>query len=173
MQSEPAGASRTEVGTSLLDRLIRTSDAILRARTESRRRHLQLTEIQHRVLIEVAQHEPVSPSELARLVHRDNAQVSRILNYLDHGNFLTRTRRPGRPSVAIRLTPTGRATLLQVTEVTRQWEEVILAELSPGEIATANDAISRLYDVALEKFGRKYACNVDLPTSADRAKAAS
>jgi len=166
MQSEPAVGSPPEAGKSLVDRLIRTADAILKSRAECRRGNFRLTEIQHRVLIAVAHHEPVSLTALARLVLRDTAQVSRILNYLVDENFLTRTRQPGRTSVAIRLTRKGRITLSEMAEVTKQWEDTILAELSLGELATANDAIGRLYDVTLEKLGTECAPNVKLPTSA-------
>lgn len=173
MQREPAVTNRTDVGESLIDRLLWTSDAILRWRAVNRRGHLHLTEMQHRVLVEVAQHEPISVTGLARLVHRDNAQVSRTLNCLVDGNFLTRTRRPGSTSAAIRLTPTGRATLSKVEEVTKQWEDTILGELSPDELAVVNDAMRRLYDVTLDMFGNNNAGNAESPILEDRAKAAS
>jgi DNA-binding MarR family transcriptional regulator len=137
-----------DVPESLVERLILVSEAVVRYRIAAYRDRFDLTEIQYRLLMHVAQHSPVTLGQLARLVNRDCAQISRMVRSLVERGFLETGREPGKQAMAIALTGAGREIYRQMTHIGRDWEVAVENQMSAGEIALATGAMERLYDAA-------------------------
>ena len=133
---------------SLSDRLILASEAVVRYRIAAYRDRFDLTEIQYRLLTHVAHHSPITLGQLARLVNRDCAQISRMVKSLISRGLLANGRLPGKQAMAIELTSVGREVHRQMARIGQDWELAVENLISTDEIALASVAIDRLYDAA-------------------------
>jgi DNA-binding MarR family transcriptional regulator len=133
---------------SLSDRLILASEAVVRYRIAAYRDRFDLTEIQYRLLTHVAQHSPITLGQLARLVNRDCAQISRMVKSLLARGLLANGRPPGKQAMAIELTSVGREVHRQMARIGQDWELAVENLISTDEIALASVAMDRLYDAA-------------------------
>ena len=137
-----------DVPESLSDRLILVSEAVVRYRVAAYRDRFDLTEIHYRLLTQVAQHSPITLGQLARLVNRDCAQISRMVKSLISRGLLANGRLPGKQAMAIELTSVGREVHRQMARIGQDWELAVENLISTDEIALASVAMDRLYDAA-------------------------
>lgn len=135
---------------SLADQLIYAAEALVRSRSAAYKERFQLTEVQYRVMMQVAKHAPLSLGELCSLVHRDQGQISRLVKSMTDAGLLTRAKRAGSAAMAIELSPRGRRIFHQMAMVGEEWEVALTAVMSPQDIALASQAASHLYEAAFK-----------------------
>ena len=103
---------------------------------------------QMKVLRLVAHNEPCTSQELAGIIGRDKAQVTRLLQEMLNKGVIERAANPNdKRSQLLSVTETGTAAL----QVMEQAEQKVLAQLSqglePGEIAQFSELLERINSV--------------------------
>lgn len=132
----------------LIEQLILTAEAVVRYRIVAFRRRFKMTELQYRLMMQVAAHAPVSLGQLSNLVNRDCAQVSRTVKCLVEGGLMTNRRERGGPTKSIELSADGAALYAEMQKVGEKFEAALAALISSADAALATDAIERVYEAA-------------------------
>jgi DNA-binding MarR family transcriptional regulator len=100
-----------------------------------------LSDFLWRVIGWVAENEPVSINELAALLQRDVAQVSRAVKELVAVGLLHRAARKGGPGVLITPTPAGRATYARIRRLAHDRDERMTRGLSSEQLRLLEECI--------------------------------
>jgi len=120
------------------------SELLRRSSTVAYRRAFGLSWIEWRVMAQVGEHAPMSLNDLADLLNLDPGQVSRAVKGLALRGLLSRTPRPGGPSVHIAVTEEGRALHGRMRELAIARHRFLVSELSPEEIRTTGRVLDTL-----------------------------
>ncbi|MEZ5607515.1 MAG: MarR family transcriptional regulator [Burkholderiaceae bacterium] len=108
-----------------------------------------ITRREWRVLAQLAAHEGVQSSELARHAALDRARTSRALTGLVAKGLVERTPRPGdRREVLVRLSPQGRALHAALLPRVMQINRELLSALNEGEVRQLEQFFARLQQQA-------------------------
>jgi DNA-binding MarR family transcriptional regulator len=88
---------------------------------------------------------PLSPTRLAELVVRTTGSMTKVIDRLERQGLVRRLKDPndGR-GVLVALTAKGRRTCDRASDAYVAGRERVLARLAPDEIATIDDALTRL-----------------------------
>lgn len=122
-----------------------------------------ITRREWRMVAQLAVHEGVQSSELARHAALDRARTSRALTGLEAKGLVERTPRPGdRREVLVRLTPQGRALHAALLPRVMQINRELLSALDEGEV----EQLERFF-VRLQQ--RAEAMRADARGAAERA----
>lgn len=98
------------------------------------------------VLAVVGEEKPLSQIEISERLGIDRNTMVLLLDDLETGGFVTRTRDPqDRRAYLIALTPTGRDVLAQGTQMAHRTNDEVLSPLSPDERAQLHALLSRLF----------------------------
>ena len=101
---------------------------------------------QPRVLSELYHNESVTQKELADLSCLDPATLSRLLDRMEEGRYITRNFNPdSRRSFLISLTDEGRAMAEKVWEAFHELEDDMLDGLSEEELEVLGEYMERIY----------------------------
>src|SRR5690606_24296067 len=106
-QSGTAARTAQRLPDRMVDQLILAAEAVVRYRIATYRDRFKLTELQYRMMMHVEQHGPISVGELAVLVGRDVAQVSRTVKALVDTGLMDCQRTRGNIAKSLRLSPEG------------------------------------------------------------------
>ncbi len=98
---------------------------------------------------------PLSINELAGILNRGVAQVSRTVKRLVGLGLLKRENVGGGPGVAIRPTPAGEAAYAPLVEVAVESERELTAGLTEDELKTLDRIISVMSENALARLARE------------------
>jgi DNA-binding MarR family transcriptional regulator len=94
-----------------------------------------LTPMHTRVLKVIHHKSPCTAIDVATVLHRDKAQVTRLLNSLIEQEMITKHANPeDKRSQFLRLTNRGEALMEQILEINDELSELMTAGLSEGEI---------------------------------------
>jgi hypothetical protein len=102
MQLEDDTPAASPIGSGgMVEHLILMAETAVRYRLAIYRNRFRLTELQYRLMMHVAEQGMVSLTQLARLVNRDCAQVSRSVKGLVAAGMMSAGRQQGKVAVAI------------------------------------------------------------------------
>lgn len=138
----------------MVDQLILTAEAVVRYRIATYRNRFKLTELQYRMMMHVEQHAPISVGELAALVGRDIAQVSRTVKALVDTGLMVCKRTPGKIAKSLCLSPKGNAVYLEMAAVGEDWDHAISRALPSEDLVHAVHVMKRLNEEAHRIMGR-------------------
>lgn len=136
---------------SLLDQVICASDALIRCRYAAFRDRFGITEIQCRILMQLAQAAPINLSQLAQSIDRDVAQISRTIRVLEERGLVQSGKRTGKQALAIELTGLGRTVQRQMARMACEMEQAVISQMSPADITLTHAAMERLRDAVRDK----------------------
>lgn len=123
-------------------RLIRMNQTF----TNQRLADLGLSSGLYYFVLELLTQDRMTMSDLSKAVGVDNGHCSRAIDRLVKLGYVSRSRdRSDRRSTKVTLTDTGRAAASQVTDVVREWVEIIHRGIPANEIAIANSVIDHYY----------------------------
>jgi DNA-binding MarR family transcriptional regulator len=98
------------------------------------------------VLTIVGEEKPLSQIEISERLGIDRNTMVLLLDELEAGGFVTRTRDPqDRRAHLVALTPAGRDVLAQGTRLAQRTNDEVLSPLSPAERAQLHALLSRLF----------------------------
>jgi DNA-binding MarR family transcriptional regulator len=136
-------------------RLVRLVDFIHRSASRAFPRQSGLSDFEWRTVALVCEMPRLSINELAALLHRGVAQVSRTVKKLVAAGLLHRANRTGGPGVLITPTPLGRTVYGPLEKLARQRNAAIVAGLSEKELKILDHCITVMTDNAREQLARE------------------
>ena len=150
--------------------LLRRSGAL------AQRRLFDLSELEWRIVTQVAAYGPVSLNGLADLLVQDRGQLSRVVKVMVGRGLLTRERKPGGPGIVIELSKSGEALYYQMVDWALERDEALTTGTPPEDIETLRRTLDRMVGkarVLLEQERRAASapgedCEKGRPTDADR-----
>ena len=150
--ADPAagGASARGILHSLVTiRMIRLFILLRRGGILAQRRRFDLSEVEWRVMTELAETAPLSLNGLAEALLLDRGQLSRAVKAMVDRGLLTRERKPGGPEIEIGLSAAGRALHGEMVGWVVERDERLTRGLDPADI----DALWRVADAMIERAG--------------------
>ena len=138
-------------------RIIRLVNFIRRGSGLAFRRTSGLSDFEWGVLTRVCETPPLSINELAGILNRGVAQVSRTVKRLVAAGLLNRARCAGGPGVAITPTPLGKAVYAPLATQAIQNEKELTTGLSDEDRATLDRCIAVMTQNALARLAREQA----------------
>ena len=148
-------------------RLFRLVDFIHRSASRAFPRVSGLSDFEWRVATTVCEIPELSINELAALLHRGVAQVSRTVKKLVAVGLLHRANRTGGPGVLITPTSLGRTLHGPLAELARQRNAAIVAGLTPEELRVLDRCITIMTTNALAQLAREEQAAQASPAPAD------
>jgi len=136
-------------------RLVRLVDFMSRAASLAFPRVSGLSDFEWRIVAWVCEMPPLSINDLAELLHRGVAQVSRTVKKLVAAGLLHRASRGGGPGVLITPTRLGRTVYGPLESLARQRNAAIIAGLGPDELKVLDHCIVVMMNNALEQLARE------------------
>ncbi len=109
------------------------------------------------MLARVCETPPLSINELAALLHRGVAQVSRTVKKLVTAGLLHRENRGGGPGVAISPTQIGRAVYAPLVALARESDAAIVTGLEESELRTLDRCLAVMTENALARLALEQA----------------
>lgn len=125
-------------------RISSLSELLRRSSTLANRRKFGLSWIEWRVISQVGEHAPLSLNQLADLLNLDRGQVSRAVKGLALRGLLSRTPRPGGPSIVIAVTDEGGRLHARMVDLAMERYDFLVSGLSAEEIEQAGRALDAL-----------------------------
>lgn len=110
----------------------------------AQRRHFDLSELEWRVMTQVAKFGPLSLNGLAELLLQDRGQLSRTVKAMVERNLLTRERKPGGPEIVIELSEEGAALHSRMIERAIARDHALTEGIAPEDIATLWRVLDRM-----------------------------
>ena len=131
------------------------------------RRISGLSDFETRLLSLVCEVPPVSINELAEMLDRGVAQVSRTVKRLVAAGLLNRARCRGGPGVAISPTPQGRAVYAPLVAEAVETQRQLTAGLSAEDLANLDRYVAVITGNALARLAREQALQGEVDAEAD------
>src|SRR5690606_36572597 len=128
-------------------RMIALFSLLRRGGSLAQRRQFDLSELEWRVMVNVA-FSPQSLTGLAELLVLDPGQLSRAIKAMAQRGLVTRERKPGGPEIAIELSKEGEALHKRMIEWAVERDTALTSGLSPDEIATLRRVLTHMIDKA-------------------------
>ena len=122
--------------------LLRRSGAL------AQRRLFDLSELEWRIVTQVAAFGPVSLNGLAELLVQDRGQLSRVVKAMVARGLLTRERKPGGPGIVIDLSEQGEGLYGQMVAWALERDEALTGGIPPDEVATLRRTLDRMTEKA-------------------------
>ena len=144
--SEEGVRRRNALRGLLTVRISSLSELLRRSSTLANRRAFGLSWIEWRVMSQAGDQE-LSLGDLSDLLNLDAGQVSRAVKGLAERGLLSRTRRPGGPSVVIAPTEAGKHVHAGMVDQATARTEFLLADIPSEEVAQ----LARLLDVLRDR----------------------
>jgi DNA-binding MarR family transcriptional regulator len=135
-------------------RITNLSELLRRSSTIAYRRGFGLSWIEWRVMSQVGEHAPLSLNDLSELLNLDPGQVSHAVKGLATRELLSRSRKPGGPSLIITLTPDGEDMYARMIDFAVARYEFLVDEIAGEEIEQAArvlDAVSLKAQLLLDR----------------------
>jgi DNA-binding MarR family transcriptional regulator len=110
----------------------------------AQRRHFDLSELEWRVITQVAEFAPLSLNGLAELLVQDRGQLSRTIKGMAERGLLTRERKPGGPEIVIELSKEGRALHSRMIERAIERDRILTQDIPPEDIAAFWRVLDRM-----------------------------
>ena len=102
------------------------------------------------MLRRIAEHDPLRPGELARLLGVRASHVTRQVQRLQQAGYVTRVPDPDAPRTRrIRLTPAGEDAVARLGDAGARGMQMVLAHWSPGELRALAGLFGRMTEVLL------------------------
>jgi DNA-binding MarR family transcriptional regulator len=136
-------------------KLIRLVDFLSRAASIAFPRVSGLSDFEWRVVAWSCEIPGLSLNDLAALLHRGAAQVSRTVKKLVSAGLLNRVRRQGGPGVLIGPTALGRTVYGPLANLARQRNAEIIAGITPREIRLLERCIATMMSNVLAQLERE------------------
>jgi DNA-binding MarR family transcriptional regulator len=136
-------------------KLVRLVDFLSRAAALAFPRVSGLSDFEWRVVAWSCETPGLSINDLAALLHRGAAQVSRTVKKLVAAGLLARASRRGGPGVLISPTPLGRTVYGPLAALARQRNAEIIAGLAPRQIRLLERCIATMMANVLAQLGRE------------------
>jgi len=112
-----------------------------------------LTRVGWQALAVIAEHEPLSASELARKMHVDNVQAARAIGHLSDLRMISRrTDSQDKRRVVLRVAKAGWTAYWAIVPRARSLEEVLTRDLSAQELKVLSELLGRMEARGLELF---------------------
>ena len=153
-ENGPDVSPRNAVLGLLTIRITNLSELLRRSSTIAYRRRFDLSWIEWRVMSQVGEHAPLSLNDLADLLNLDRGQVSHAVKALAGRELLSRSRKPGGPTLIITLTPEGDSLYARMVAFAVARYEFMAGEIPREEIeqvARVLDALSQKAQLLLEQ----------------------
>lgn len=136
-------------------RVLALVDFMNRSRSLAYPRASGFSDFEWRVLARVCESPGTSINDLASLLHRGVAQVSRAVKRLVAAGVLHRQSRAGGPGVSITPTRLGRTIYGPLVALARERNAAIIAGLTKEELGTLEHCISVMIDNAMAQLSRE------------------
>jgi DNA-binding MarR family transcriptional regulator len=136
-------------------KLIRLVDFLSRAASLAFPRVSGLSDFEWRVVAWSCEIPGLSLNDLAALLHRGAAQVSRTVTKLVAAGLLDRVRRRGGPGVLIGPTALGRTVYGPLTNLARQRNAEIIAGITPREMRLVERCLATMMSNVLAQLERE------------------
>jgi DNA-binding MarR family transcriptional regulator len=136
-------------------KLVRLVDFLSRAASLAFPRVSGLSDFEWRVVAWSCETPGLSINDLASLLHRGAAQVSRTVKKLVAARLLDRVSRRGGPGVRISPTPLGRTVYGPLAALARQRNAEIISGLAPREIRLLERSIATMMANVLAQLARE------------------
>ena len=114
----------------------------------AQRRHFDLSELEWRVMTQVAEFAPLSLNGLAELLVQDRGQLSRTVKRMVERGLLTRERKPGGPEIVIELSKGGAALHARMIERAIERDRALTKGIASEDIATLWRVLEQMIDGA-------------------------
>lgn len=114
----------------------------------AQRRQFDLSELEWRIMTQVAEFAPLSLNGLAELLVQDRGQLSRAVTGMVERGLLTRQRKPGGPEIVIELSEQGQALHLRMIDRAIERDRALTEGIPPEDIATLWRVFDRMIDSA-------------------------
>lgn len=119
--------------------------SIMRRSTVPKQRRLfELNEIEWRIMSQMGEHAPTSLNGLAVVLMQDRGQLSRSVKSLVERGYLTRSRKPGGPEIAIGLTENGKLLQLRMIEMAIQRDAFLTDGIDPADLDAARRVVEQM-----------------------------
>ena len=128
-------------------RMIALFSLLRRGGTLAQRRQFDLSELEWRVMVNVA-FSPQSLTGLAELLTLDRGQLSRAIKAMAQRGLVTRERKPGGPEIVIELSKEGEALHERMIECAVDRDVALTSGVSPEDIATLRRVLAQMIDKA-------------------------
>lgn len=128
-------------------RMIALFSLLRRGGTLAQRRHFDLSELEWRVLVNVA-FSPQSLTGLADSLVLDRGQLSRTIKAMAQRGLVTRERKPGGPEIVIELTKQGEALHERMIEWAVERDTALTSDIPAEDIATLRRVLTHMIDKA-------------------------
>jgi DNA-binding MarR family transcriptional regulator len=135
--------------------LVRLVDFLNRTASLAFPRVSGLSDFEWRVVAWSCETPGLSINDLAALLHRGAAQVSRTVKKLVAGGLLTRASRGGGPGVRIGPTTLGRTVYGPLAALARERNAEIIAGLGPRETRVLEGCVTKMMTNVLAQLGRE------------------
>jgi DNA-binding MarR family transcriptional regulator len=121
----------------------------------AQRRLFDLSELEWRIVTQVAAYGPVSLNGLAEALVQDRGQLSRVVKAMVGRGFLTRERKPGGPGIVIELSKDGEGLYHQMVDWALERDDMLTGDTPPEEVATLRRTLDRMADKARVLLARE------------------
>lgn len=128
-------------------RMIALFSLLRRGGTLAQRRQFDLSELEWRVMVNVA-FSPQSLTGLADVLVLDRGQLSRGIKAMAQRGLVTRERKPGGPEIVIKLSKEGEALHERMIEWAVDRDTALTSGLSPDDIATLRRVLAHMIEKA-------------------------
>lgn len=118
--------------------LLRRSGAL------AHRRLFDLSELEWRIVTQVAAYGPVSLNGLAEVLVQDRGQLSRIVKAMVGRGLLTRERTPGGPGIVIELSMQGEALYHRMVDWALERDRALTGGIPPEDVETLRRTLDRM-----------------------------
>lgn len=128
-------------------RMIALFSLLRRGGTLAQKRQFGLSELEWRVMVNVA-FSPQSLTGLADLLVLDRGQLSRTIKAMAQRGLVTRERKPGGPEIVIELTKQGEELHERMIEWAVERDTALTSGIPPEDIATLRRVLTHMIDKA-------------------------
>lgn len=128
-------------------RMIALFSLLRRGGTLAQKRQFGLSELEWRVMVNVA-FSPQSLTGLADLLVLDRGQLSRTIKAMAQRGLVTRERKPGGPEIVIELTNQGEELHERMIEWAVERDTALTSGIPPEDIATLRRVLTHMIDKA-------------------------
>jgi len=125
-------------------RMVTLLNLMRRSGTSAYRRLFDLSGTEWRIMVQAAEHAPLTLNALAERVDRDPGQTSRTVKALVGRGLLESKRRPGGPAVVITPTEAGRELHIRLVAFAQERDDWLVDGIPQDELATAARVLDRL-----------------------------
>lgn len=135
-------------------RIIGLLDSLRRSGTLAYKRAFGLSQIEWRIMTQMADHAPLSLNALAELLNLDRGQLSRAVKAMVGRGLLVSKRRPGGPAIMITLSDEGKHVYRRMGDLAVERNAFLLGDIAEEDLKTASaviEAVMRKAQALLER----------------------